>query len=125
MDAAQAEEISSISRPSQLALTSSCSAHAGLKQSDDQIEKLSSPILDRRLVQVVLARSSALLGKTVRETKFRKRFDAAIIALHRAGQRQRTRIGDIELAVRSHSTHATDLHWACMLQHSTLHKRQH
>jgi K+/H+ antiporter YhaU regulatory subunit KhtT len=74
-------------------------AHAGLKQSDDQIEKLSSPILDRRLVQVVLARSSVLLGKTVRATNFRKRFDAAIVALHRAGQRLRTRIGDIELQV--------------------------
>jgi hypothetical protein len=48
----------------------------------------------------VLARSSALLGRTVRETKFRKRFDAAIIALHRAGQRQRARIGDITLAAR-------------------------
>ena len=52
-------------------------------------------------MQVVLARGSNLLGKTVRETRFRTRFDAAIIALHRAGQRQRTRIGDIQLAVSS------------------------
>ena len=48
-----------------------------------------------------MARTSPLLGKTVRETRFRTRFDAAIVALHRAGERLRTRIGDIELAVRS------------------------
>lgn len=73
---------------------------AGLAQVDDQIGKLTSHVLDRRLVQVVMARTSDLLGKTVRETRFRRRFDAAIIALHREGQRIRQKIGDITLAVR-------------------------
>lgn len=68
---------------------------------DDQVEKLSSHVLDRRLVQVVIARSSVLVGSTVKETGFRTRFDAAIIAIHRAGERLRLRIGDIQLAVRS------------------------
>lgn len=66
---------------------------------DDQIDKLSSHVLDRRLVQVVIARTSELIGKTVRESKFRTRFDAAIIALHREGNRQRRKIGDIQIAV--------------------------
>ena len=66
---------------------------------DDQIGKLSSHVLDRRLVQVVIARTSELIGKTVRESKFRTRFDAAIIALHREGNRQRSKIGDIQIAV--------------------------
>lgn len=73
---------------------------AGLAQVDDQVGKLKSHVLDRRLVQVVLARTSDLLGKTVRETRFRSRFDAAIIALHREGHRIRQKIGDITLAVR-------------------------
>ena len=80
-----------------------CPSHylcAGLDQVDDQINKLSSHVLDRRLVQVVLARTSELLGKSVRETHFRSQFDAAIIALHREGQhRLRQTIGEIVLAV--------------------------
>lgn len=72
---------------------------AGLAQVDDQIGKLTSHVLDRRLVQVVMARTSDLLGKSVRETRFRRRFDAAIIALHREGHRIRQKIGDITLAV--------------------------
>jgi Trk K+ transport system NAD-binding subunit len=76
---------------------------AGLDEVDDQVEKLSSHVLDRRLVQVVIARNSDLIGKTVRETKFRNRFDAAMVALHREGHRQRKQIGDIQLAVRFQS----------------------
>jgi hypothetical protein len=72
-----------------------------LAQLDAQIGKLSSHVLDRRLVQVVIARTSELIGRTVRESKFRTRFDAAIIALHREGNRQRKQIGDIQIAVRS------------------------
>eukprot|EP00892_Ulva_mutabilis_P002422 jgi/Ulvmu1/12180/UM085_0044.1 len=70
----------------------------GLSQMDDQIAKLSSHVLDRRLVQVVLARTSNLLGKSVREARFRTQFNAAIVALHRDGHRIRQRIGDITLA---------------------------
>lgn len=65
----------------------------------DQVEKLSAGVLDRRLVQVVLGRSSDLLGRRVRDTHFRSRFDAAIIALHREGSRLREHIGDTTLAV--------------------------
>lgn len=74
---------------------------AGLAEVDDQVRKLTSHVLDRRLVQVVLARTSDLIGKTVKETRFRSRFDAAIVALHREGARQRQKIGDMQLVVRS------------------------
>lgn len=56
-------------------------------------------MLDRRLVQVVLARRSSLLDRTVKETQFRRRFDAAIIAVHREGERLRQKIGDVTLQV--------------------------
>lgn len=85
---------------------------AGLAQVDDQIGKLSSHVLDRRLVQVVMARTSDLLGKSIRETRFRRRFDAAIIALHREGQRIREKIGDITLSVCCHHCHMWDVSFA-------------
>lgn len=82
-----------------------CATHvvrfAGLAQIDDQVGKLSAHILERRLVQIVLSRESDMIGKTVKENRFRSRFDAAIVALHRDGARKRQKIGDIQLAVRS------------------------
>jgi di/tricarboxylate transporter len=49
----------------------------------------------------VLSRKSVLIGKTVSKTRFRSQFDAAIVAIHRAGERLRMRIGDVTLAVRT------------------------
>jgi len=40
---------------------------------------------------------SDLIGKTVRESRFRSRFRAAIIAVHRSGHRLLSKVGDIEL----------------------------
>ena len=73
---------------------------AGLVEVGDQVGKLRAGVLDRRLVQVVLARTSDLLGRRVRDTRFRSRFDAAIIALHREGHRLHQPIGETTLAVR-------------------------
>ena len=53
--------------------------------------------LDRHLFEVVISHRSTLLGRTVRDVEFRRRFDAAILAVHRAGERIQKRIGDIEL----------------------------
>jgi len=52
----------------------------------------------RVLVEVVLAPYSPVVGHTVRESGFRNRYQAAIIAVHRYGTRIRQKIGDIELA---------------------------
>jgi len=51
----------------------------------------------RRVYEVVISHRSRLVGLTVRDAEFRRRFDAAILAVHRAGERIGGRIGDIVL----------------------------
>ena len=51
----------------------------------------------RRLTEAVLSRTSPLIGHTVREADFRKRYNAAIVAVHRGGVRLTNKIGDIRL----------------------------
>ncbi len=51
----------------------------------------------RRTYEVVISHRSRLVGLTVRDAEFRRRFDAAILAVHRAGERIGGRIGDIVL----------------------------
>ncbi|HHH31759.1 MAG TPA: SLC13 family permease, partial [Polyangiaceae bacterium] len=51
----------------------------------------------RRLVEAVVGSGSALLGQSVRKARFRTRYQAAIIAVHRGGERIVAKIGDIEL----------------------------
>lgn len=50
------------------------------------------------LVEVVVSPNSGLIGKTVKESNFRGRFDAAIIAIHRNGEKIRGKIGDVKLS---------------------------
>lgn len=64
---------------------------------DDQVRKVGGPASGRRLVEAVVAYNSPLAGKTVREAAFRTRYKAAIIAVHRSGERLRGKIGDIEM----------------------------
>lgn len=52
---------------------------------------------DRRVYEVVLAPRSPLLGQRVKDSDFRRRYDAAILAVHRSGERMSTKIGDIVL----------------------------
>lgn len=49
------------------------------------------------LYEVVVSHNSWLVGRNVRGTNFRRRFDAAILAVHRSGERIGGRIGDIVL----------------------------
>lgn len=69
----------------------------GLKPATDQVFKLNSPRRERVLIEAVLSHTSPLAGKTIREGKFRTRYDAAIIAVARNGQRIRKKVGDIIL----------------------------
>ncbi len=69
----------------------------GLVPATDQIEKLSAPTRSRRLLEAVVGAGSALAGKNVRELAFRTRFEAAIIAVHRNGERVGGKVGDIVL----------------------------
>jgi di/tricarboxylate transporter len=51
----------------------------------------------RHLTEVVLSRTSPLIGITVREADFRRRYNAAIVAVHRNGVRLTNKIGSIQL----------------------------
>jgi len=69
----------------------------GLKPATNQVFKLDSPRVRRSLIEAVVSNSCPLIGKTVKEGRFRTTYNAAIIAVHRNGERVRKKIGDIEL----------------------------
>lgn len=64
--------------------------------STDQREKVTRHP-ERRLIEAVVAAHSPLVGKTVKESRFRTVYDAAIIAVHREGARVSAKVGDIVL----------------------------
>ncbi len=49
------------------------------------------------IVEAVMNNFSSLINKTVKKSNFRNRYNAAIVAIHRNGERLRGRIGDISL----------------------------
>ncbi|MFV1967869.1 MAG: SLC13 family permease, partial [Pirellulaceae bacterium] len=53
--------------------------------------------LQRQLAEVVLSRTSPLIGTTVREANFRRLYHAAVVAVHRNGVRLTNKVGDIRL----------------------------
>jgi di/tricarboxylate transporter len=69
----------------------------GLRPATDQVFKLSGPRQDRCFVEAVLSDKCPLIGKSVREGRFRTRYNAVIIALNRNGERVNRKIGDIAL----------------------------
>lgn len=63
----------------------------------DQVDKITAR-RDRSLVEAVIAAHSALIGQTIKESRFRTIYDAAILAVHRQGVRvTQTKVGDIRL----------------------------
>ncbi len=48
-------------------------------------------------IEAVVSRSSPLIGQSIRDANFRSTYDAAVIAVHRNGERIPGRIGDIVL----------------------------
>ena len=71
----------------------------GLQPATDQTFKLTSRREDRLLVEAVVSNSYPYLRMSIRESRFRSRYNAAVIAVARHGQRIRKKIGDIELQV--------------------------
>ena len=51
----------------------------------------------RELTEAVLSRTSPLIGLTVRESNFRRRYNAAVVAVHRNGERLTNKVGSIRL----------------------------
>jgi di/tricarboxylate transporter len=62
----------------------------------DQVDKITAS-RDRRLVEAVVGAHSSLVGQTVRQSRFRTIYDAAILAVHRQGVRVTEKVGDIRL----------------------------
>ena len=51
----------------------------------------------KELVEVVISNNSSLINKKIRDTNFRAKFDAAVLAVHRNGERLKGKIGEIVL----------------------------
>lgn len=49
--------------------------------------------------EAVVGTSSPLIGKTLRDSQFRSRYQAAVVAIHRAGQRLDLKLGDVRLRI--------------------------
>ena len=48
------------------------------------------------LIEVVISHNSTLINKTVKEANFRSKYDAAIVAIHRNGEKLKGTIGEIK-----------------------------
>lgn len=57
----------------------------------------SDPDALANVMETVVPANSELIGKTLKETSFRQRYDAAVIAVHRNGEKIRGKIGEIAL----------------------------
>jgi di/tricarboxylate transporter len=69
----------------------------GLQPAPDQLFKLDAPRSERCLVEAVVSHTCPLVGKTIREGRFRSVYNAVVIAVARNGERLLGKIGDIQL----------------------------
>jgi di/tricarboxylate transporter len=69
----------------------------GLVPATDQVFKIDAPRSQRVLVEAVVSSSCALVGKNIRDGRFRTIYNAVVIAVARNGERVRKKIGDIVL----------------------------
>ena len=64
---------------------------------DSTFETQPAQRIRRQLTEAVLSRTSPLIGLTVREADFRKQYNAAVVAVHRNGERLTNKVGSIRL----------------------------
>lgn len=69
----------------------------GLIPATSQVFKIDHARSDRRFFEAVVSNSHPLLGRTVREGRFRTRYNAVIIGVARNGRRLNAKIGDVVL----------------------------
>ncbi len=69
----------------------------GLKVATDQVFKLGGSANGRELFEGVVSHTSPMMGKSIREGRFRTTYNAAVIAVARNGERVLGKIGDIVL----------------------------
>ena len=72
---------------------------SGLKLATNQIFKLNSPRRERILVEAVVSPSNAIVARTIRESGFRDRYNAVVLAVSRSGERLSQKVGDIKIQV--------------------------
>ena len=70
----------------------------GLQVATEQIFKLDAPRSERVLTEAVVSDSCPLVGKTIRDGRFRSLYNAVVIAVARGGARLNKKIGDIVLS---------------------------
>lgn len=71
----------------------------GLKPATSQIFKLNEPRRRRHMIEAVVSNRCPLVGKSIREGRFRTNYNAAVIAVARSGEHINKKIGDIVLRV--------------------------
>ncbi len=69
----------------------------GLRPAPNQLFKLDAPRHKRCLVEAVVSNTCPLVGQSIREGRFRDRYNAVVIAVARNGERLGGKIGDIVL----------------------------
>lgn len=70
----------------------------GLRSSEDgQLAQLGTDT--GAIYEVVLGQSSPVVGQTIRDSEFRGRYQAAVLAVHRAGRRVDAKLGDVQMRV--------------------------
>lgn len=69
----------------------------GLVPATDTGYEMGTKRRDRRLCEAVVSSTSPIINKTVRDADFRALYNAAIVAIHRGGERLGGRIGDVVL----------------------------
>lgn len=69
----------------------------GLTPATDQVFKLDAPRSARCLVEAVVSDSHPVVGRNIRDGRFRNAYDAVVIAVARRGERINQKIGDIVL----------------------------
>ncbi|MBF0271564.1 MAG: SLC13 family permease [Magnetococcales bacterium] len=72
-------------------------AMRGLLPATDQVFKLDAPARERVMAEAVVSDSCPLVGRTVRDGRFRTLYNAAILAVGRNGEKLPGKIGDITL----------------------------
>ncbi len=69
----------------------------GLRPATNQLVKLGAPETQRCLMEAVVSNRCPLVGKNIRDGRFRSKYNAAVIAVARDGERIPGKIGDIVL----------------------------
>ena len=69
----------------------------GLQPATDEVFKLDTPRDKRCLIEAVVSNTCPMLGKTIREGKFRTQYNAVVLAVARNGERLTGKIGNIRL----------------------------